>query len=92
MIRTNTGALYTGISTDVEQRFKAHQSGRGSKLLRAQSNLQLVYQCELGSRSTASKAEYQLKQRTKAEKELIIQEKKKPAQLLDLLGISAKED
>lgn len=90
MIRTNTGALYTGISTDVEQRFKAHQSGRGSKFLRAQSNLQLVYQCELGSRSTASKAEYQLKQRTKAEKEHLIQKDIQGGQLLNFLGVSSQ--
>ena len=87
MIRTASGALYTGISNDVEKRFEAHCLGRGSKFLRAQGNLSLVYQCAVGDRSTASKAEYQLKQLSKVEKERLVLDKLDRKKLLDLLGL-----
>jgi putative endonuclease len=87
MVRTETGALYTGISNDVEKRIEAHRLGRGSKFLRAQGALVLVYQCALGDRSIASKAEYRLKQISKAEKELLVQEKPDRIRLLEKLEI-----
>lgn len=87
LIRTDTGALYTGISNDVEKRLEAHRLGRGSKFLRAQESFELVYQCPIGDRSLASKAEYQVKQLEKAEKEEIVQQSQSREQLLNKLGI-----
>lgn len=75
MVRTESGALYTGISNNVEKRFEAHCLGRGSKFLRAQGDLTLVYQCALGDRSIASRAEYRLKQLTKVEKEILVKDR-----------------
>lgn len=92
LVRTDTGALYTGISTDVEKRFEAHRLGRGSKFLRAQSGLKLVYQCPIGDRSLASQAEYRLKQLEKSDKEKIVSEGATPERLLNLLGIEPKSD
>ncbi len=87
LIRTDTGALYTGISNDVEKRLEAHRLGRGSKFLRAQESFELVYRCAIGDRSLASKAEYQVKQLEKSEKEQIVQNSHSREQLLDKLGI-----
>ena len=91
MVRTDTGALYTGISTNVEKRFEAHCAGRGSKFLRAQSNLQLVYQCELGNRSLASKAEYGLKTLDKKSKELLVSEQPNQIELMSQLNLVKPE-
>ena len=92
LVRTDSGALYTGISTDVEKRFETHNLGRGSKFLRAQGNLTLVYQCLIGDRSMASKAEYRLKQLEKPEKEWIVREGLRTQPLLNMLGLEMNPD
>ncbi|WP_029686342.1 GIY-YIG nuclease family protein [Tatumella saanichensis] len=68
MVRTATGALYTGITTDVERRFRQHQNGSGAKALRGKGPLLLVYQCPGGDRSEASRLEYRIKQQTRSQK------------------------
>ena len=74
MVRMNNGQLYTGISTEPARRLRQH-SGElkgGAKALRGKGPLTLVYQQPLPDRASASKAEYQLKQLSKAEKERLI--------------------
>tara|TARA_B110000483_G_scaffold164961_1_gene195222 strand:+ start:11391 stop:11681 length:291 start_codon:yes stop_codon:yes gene_type:complete len=88
LIRTSSGALYTGISTDVEKRFEAHRLGRGSKFLRAQGGLELVYQCSIGDRSLASQAEYRLKQLEKSSKEKLVISVPNRDKLLRLLDLA----
>ncbi|WP_308430897.1 GIY-YIG nuclease family protein [Alishewanella longhuensis] len=76
MVRTASGQLYTGISVDPPRRIRQH-SGElkgGAKALRGKGPLQLVYQQAYADRASASKAEYQLKQQSKAAKELLISE------------------
>ncbi|MEM6451521.1 MAG: GIY-YIG nuclease family protein [Cyanobacteria bacterium P01_D01_bin.105] len=93
LIRTRTGALYTGITTDVAQRFEAHTAQRtgakyqGAKYLRSKGPLTLVYQIEIGSHSLAAKAEYWLKKLTKPKKETIVAAQPDKAALLKLLKI-----
>jgi len=72
MVRTKAGHLYTGISNDVERRFKQHQSGTGAKALKGKGPLELVFQCQVGDRSMASKLEYRLKQLNKTQKEALV--------------------
>jgi len=72
MVRTAAGHLYTGISNDVPRRFAQHQAGRGAKALKGKGPLQLVFQCEAGDRSQASKLEYRLKQLNKSQKEALV--------------------
>jgi putative endonuclease len=71
MIRTNKGHLYTGITQDVPRRFKEHQEGgkKAAKYLRGKGPLKLVFQQEIGSRSSALKAESALKKLPKLKKE-----------------------
>lgn len=76
MVRTASGQLYTGISVDPLRRLRQH-SGElkgGAKALRGKGPLQLVYQKPYADRASASKAEYQLKQLSKAAKTLLISE------------------
>jgi len=71
MVRTNQGHLYTGITQDVARRFLEHQEGgkKAAKYLRGKGPLKLVFQQEIGSRSSALKAEIALKKLSKQQKE-----------------------
>jgi putative endonuclease len=72
MIRCGDNSLYTGIATDVERRFEEHQRDKGARYLRGRGPLQLVFQRAVGTRSQASKVEYQIKKLSKVRKETLI--------------------
>lgn len=57
LLETARGALYTGISTDVERRLAEHAAGRGAKALRGRGPLRLVHQQAVGSRGEALRLE-----------------------------------
>lgn len=72
ILRCGDDTLYTGITNDIPARLKAHASGKGAKYTRGRGPLELVYQEELESYSTALKREYQVKQLTRAQKRQMI--------------------
>ena len=74
MIRTKNGALYTGITQDVERRLAEHSGGgkKSAKYLRGRGPLKLVFQQKIGTRSEALKAEAAIKKMSKAEKEEMV--------------------
>ncbi|AIR64020.1 GIY-YIG nuclease family protein [Cedecea neteri] len=72
LIRCPDNRLYTGITTDVARRFAQHQSGKGAKALRGKGVLDLVFSQVVGNRSLALRAEYRIKQLSKAEKERLV--------------------
>lgn len=72
LIRCPDNRLYTGITTDVARRFAQHQSGKGAKALRGKGGLDLVFSEVVGNRSLALRAEYRIKQLSKAEKERLV--------------------
>ncbi|MCB5225591.1 GIY-YIG nuclease family protein [Alishewanella sp. 16-MA] len=76
MVRTAAGQLYTGITVDPQRRMRQHagEIKGGAKALRGKGPLTLVYQRRYSDRASASQAEYQLKQLSKAEKEQLISE------------------
>lgn len=74
ILRCADDTLYTGISTDVEKRLQAHQSGRGAKYTRSRCPLTLVYREVCGSHSQALKREYCIKSMTRAEKLRLIRQ------------------
>ncbi|MZH03216.1 MAG: GIY-YIG nuclease family protein, partial [Nitrospinae bacterium] len=71
MIRTSHGQLYTGITQNVARRFREHQEGgqKAAKFLRGKGPLKLVFQQEVGNKSSALKAEIAIKQLPKKQKE-----------------------
>ena len=73
MVRTASGLLYTGISTDPLRRLRQHQSGKGSRALRGKGPLTLAWQQEVGEKGAALRIEYRLKQQPKSFKEQLIQ-------------------
>lgn len=72
MLRCRDGSLYTGITTDVEKRVAAHNSGKGAKYTRSRKPVELVYQEECTDHSAALKRELEIKALTKEEKEKLI--------------------
>lgn len=72
MVRTATGLLYTGISTDPLRRLRQHQSGKGARALRGKGPLTLAWQQEVGEKGAALRIEYRLKQQPKSFKEQLI--------------------
>ena len=74
MVRCNDASLYTGITTDVERRFKEHQDGgiKAAKSLRGKGPLTLVLFEEMGDQSEALKIEYKIKQLPKLMKEQLV--------------------
>ena len=66
--------LYTGIALDPSARLSQHQKGKpyGAKYTRRFSQLELVYQVQIGCRSDAQKLEYHIKKRTKKKKLALI--------------------
>ncbi len=73
ILRCADGTLYTGISTDIARRVDEHRSGkRGAKYLRGKTPLELVYTVLVGDRSTATRAEFFVKQLDRAGKQKLI--------------------
>lgn len=72
ILRCRDGSLYTGITTDVQKRFEAHNSGKGAKYTRGRGPLKLVYREECGSHSDALKRELAVKSLVRTEKETLI--------------------
>lgn len=75
MIKTRLNTLYTGISTDVERRFKEHSgaSKRAARYLKGKGPLELVWQQSVGSKSDALILEYQVKKLNRRQKLSLIE-------------------
>ena len=89
LLRDENDSLYTGISTDVERRFREHVEGgpRSAKFTRSKKQLELVYTCRIGSHSLVSKVEYRLRRLVKKEKEAVVQRGESARILLERLGL-----
>jgi putative endonuclease len=67
------GSLYTGIAIDPAARFAAHLRGKGARYTRAHPPLRLLAAEAHPDRSSASKAEYRIKQLTAPQKRAYVQ-------------------
>ncbi len=72
IIICSDGSLYTGISTDVDRRFRQHQTGKGAKYFRGRQPLAIAYQEHGYSRSYASHREMMIKKMPRREKQALI--------------------
>ncbi|MBR3640926.1 MAG: GIY-YIG nuclease family protein [Oscillibacter sp.] len=72
VLRCGDGSFYTGATTDVEKRVRAHQSGRGAKYTRSHAPVALAYFEEAADKSAALRRENEIKRMTHAEKEALI--------------------
>jgi putative endonuclease len=72
IILCSDNSLYTGITTEIERRFRQHREGRGAKYFRGRKPLKVVY-LECGhTRSTAGRRESIIKALPRAGKALLL--------------------
>lgn len=72
IILCSDGSFYTGISTDVEKRFQAHQCGKGAKYFRGRQPSRLVFVESGHCRASASRRESAIKKMKRAAKARLI--------------------
>lgn len=68
LIECRDGSIYTGIAVDVAARYAAHLNGKGARYTRSHPPQRLLAAIEYADRSTASRAEYQIKRLSPADK------------------------
>ncbi len=69
IIEAGDGSLYTGVTTDVQRRFKEHcGTAKGAKYLRGRRPLNIVYTESHPDRGSAQRREADIKRLTKAGK------------------------
>ncbi len=71
LLRCSDGSLYCGVTNNLEKRVAKHSTGKGAKYTRSRLPVELAWQSSTTDRSTALKAEYYIKQQSKADKELL---------------------
>ena len=74
IILCSDGSLYTGISTDVERRFRQHQTGKGAKFFRGRRPLAIAYRETGFTRAGASQRESTIKKLSRMKKQALIAE------------------
>jgi putative endonuclease len=62
------GVLYTGIAKDVDARFDAHVKGTGAIFTRLNRPLRILSKAPMATKGEALRAEYALKQLSRADK------------------------
>lgn len=68
LLECRNGSWYSGITNDLDARFKAHVAGRGAKYTRGNPPLRILASRSYPDRASASRAEYQLKRQPRARK------------------------
>ena len=68
LIECEDGSLYTGIAIDPHARFALHAAGKGARYTRSHPPRNLLAFVAFPDRSSASKAEYEVKRLTPPEK------------------------
>ena len=61
IIRASDGALYTGITTDIQRRLEEHRTGKGAKFFRGRSPEAVVYLESGHNRGSALRREASIK-------------------------------
>ena len=72
MLECSDNSIYTGITNNLENRLKKHQSGDGAKYLRGRLPIKIIYKELFINRSEATKREISIKKMSKKEKEILI--------------------
>lgn len=72
IVKCSDGTYYTGWTTNLEKRVKAHNEGKGAKYTRTRGPVELVYYEEYEDKIEAMRREYAIKQLTRKQKEKLI--------------------
>ena len=76
ILKCADGTLYTGWTTNLENRIKAHNSKKGAKYTRSRTPVELFYNEEFETKSEALKREAAIKKMSHADKTML--QKQKP--------------
>ena len=76
ILESNDGRMYTGITSEIERRFKEHQQGKGARFTKAFGAKKMLYCEDYETKSEALKREAQIKKLTRSEKFLLIANEK----------------
>lgn len=72
ILKCSDRSLYTGITKDIERRFKMHLEGKAARYTRTRRPLEMVYQETCKTRTEALTREYAVKALPKAKKLALI--------------------
>jgi len=72
ILRLKSGQLHTGSTTDLDQRYKDHCSGKACRTTQLDPPQKLLYPEELDSFSDARRREAQVKRWSRAKKEALV--------------------
>ena len=68
ILECGDGSYYTGVTTDVDARMKAHAEGKGSKYVYKKGFKKLLFAKPCKDKSDACRCEYAIKQLPRSEK------------------------
>ena len=72
ILKCGDGTFYTGVTNDIDRRFRAHQEGKASRFTRTRRPVALVYQEPCGTRSQALTRECAVKSMSRQKKEDLV--------------------
>ena len=72
IVRCSDNTLYTGYTTDIDKRIRAHNEGKGAKYTRSRRPVEIVYLEEFDTKEEAMSREWHIKRLTREEKERLI--------------------
>ena len=76
IVKCSDGSLYTGWTTDLDRRIRAHNDGAGAKYTKSRRPVRLVYYETFETKEEAMRREYAIKQLTREEKLALLQDGK----------------
>jgi putative endonuclease len=72
ILRCDDGSFYTGVTNDIDRRFRAHQDGKASRYTRTRRPVVLAYRETCGTRSQALSRECAVKALSRQGKEALV--------------------
>ena len=78
IVKCSDGSLYTGWTTDLDRRIRAHNDGAGAKYTKSRRPVRLVYYETYETKEEAMRREYAIKQLTREEKLALLRAGKAP--------------
>lgn len=73
LVECRDGTLYTGYTTDVERRLKAHNQGQGAKYTRGRRPVSLLVHFGYSTKGEALRAERSIKRLSRLQKLTLVQ-------------------
>ncbi|NQV89975.1 GIY-YIG nuclease family protein [Candidatus Uhrbacteria bacterium] len=76
LLKCRDNTLYTGITTDLDARVRAHNAGKGAKYTRGRIPVKVVWTQKVSTQSEALIQEAQIKKLSREQKKELIKQKK----------------